>query len=492
MARKNFTQFELRIPALTSDFIVGYKADGTTEIRTQIQEIVKRVQTGIAQQLIFNESTNSLTITLGGNTISLSSLKDTEFSQLSSNFLPVTIYQNASGDWQATYTLVNTNSSIWSSGGNLNSEIRSLTGNWQNTYTTVQSNSSNWQNTYTIVQTNSSFWNQTQEQSPLSGVIEGNLIITQNLTAGNIELSQALIDSGNSTTNSASALYVNLNGLEYGIPLHNIPLQPIFGEDKASNTSYNDLELTTGKNGGTGFSPWSVSISSTNGFASTYINSAVEEGFNSELDTDGVAFGLLASPATENVAVVATRPLQAPLTHGNTLSAIIGAVFRSGDKGVILYDTNDNEIYRFAIVSNEYRVNNNIINWPYSGTSTLFKIYATQTKTNSITVRLIHVNTDSVNEVIVPGTLNKIAFYIAKTNGNSVFDNLRFNSLSLYPYQNKDYQQPVYNQTFANISANNITLTDANVQEGTTLTTSISSLVLTINGQQFKIPLLPL
>lgn len=39
MATKNFTQFNTATPLTTSDFIVGYNAAGTAEIKTRVQDI---------------------------------------------------------------------------------------------------------------------------------------------------------------------------------------------------------------------------------------------------------------------------------------------------------------------------------------------------------------------------------------------------------------------------------------------------------------------
>ena len=71
MATKNFTQFDLRTPLLTSDYVVGYKADGSAEIRATVKQIVDLVQDSDAQTLLFNEVNKNLTIS-SGNTVSLS------------------------------------------------------------------------------------------------------------------------------------------------------------------------------------------------------------------------------------------------------------------------------------------------------------------------------------------------------------------------------------------------------------------------------------
>lgn len=47
------------------------------------------------------------------------------------------------------------------------------------------------------------------------------------------------------------------------------------------------------------------------------------------------------------------------------------------------------------------------------------------------------------------------------------------------------------NVQFASVSASNIQLTNATLQPGQTLTSSVSSLIIRINGQQYRLPLLP-
>ena len=99
MATKNFTQFNTATPLTTSDYIVGYNAAGTAEIKTQVQSIINLVGETDSQTLTYSEGTKELSIS-SGNTVSLSSLSDTAF-------------QNASGNWQSTYTTFQSNSSFY-------------------------------------------------------------------------------------------------------------------------------------------------------------------------------------------------------------------------------------------------------------------------------------------------------------------------------------------------------------------------------------------
>ena len=75
MATKNFTQFNTASPLTTSDYIVGYKADSSAEIKTRVQDIV--------------------------NVVSGTNL-----------FLPTSTYQSASGNWESTYSTFSTTSAF--------------------------------------------------------------------------------------------------------------------------------------------------------------------------------------------------------------------------------------------------------------------------------------------------------------------------------------------------------------------------------------------
>ena len=69
--------------------------------------------------------------------------------------LDTTVYQQASANWQTTYTTVQTNSANWDYQG---TDLKALSGKWQSTYTTVQTNSGNWDSVYTTVLTQSAYW----------------------------------------------------------------------------------------------------------------------------------------------------------------------------------------------------------------------------------------------------------------------------------------------------------------------------------------------
>lgn len=169
MAQRNFTQFSLRTFPLTGDYVVGYKADGSEEHRTTIQNVI---------DLVYNSNPRgSQGFSLVRNNSASWDYQGTDLKSLSSN-------------WQNTYSVVSTLSSLWStdtqtsdvyttvqlnSATNWNyqgTDIKALTANWQNAYVTIQNNSEswnyqgsdlkalsgNWQNTYTTVNANSAIW----------------------------------------------------------------------------------------------------------------------------------------------------------------------------------------------------------------------------------------------------------------------------------------------------------------------------------------------
>lgn len=372
MATKNFTQFNTAAPLLTSDYIVGYNAAGTAEIKTQVQSIVNLVGESDSQTLSFNEGNKSLSIS-SGNTVSLSALVDSS----------------------------------------VDTGVRALTGNWQSTYTTVQSNSSTWSNALPST----------------GGTITGNLVVSQNLTADRVALADSYLDVG-TLTNTVSTLYMSINGQLYGVPLIKLPLVPASANDNASAAAYDD-GLGNGDNGGSGFGAWEIAIDSgSGGYAGTYTGSSTDQGFG-DINTSGEAFGLYAGGIGAGAFVDCIRPLLTPLTVGNALSATIAAAYRSGEKGVQLLNQADEQLYEFSITNDEYRINSSNLGWSYSQTS-IFNLVAKQVDVNTVNVTLTRdSDVDSRN---VTGVISKIYFFNNGTNGGDL-ENLRFNSIKAYPYQ---------------------------------------------------------
>jgi hypothetical protein len=166
MATINFTQFNTVSPLTSGDYIVGYKQDGSQEIRATVKQITDLVNATDAQTLSFNESNKNLSIS-NGNTVSLSALVDSTIDNG---------VRALSGNWQSTYTTVQNTSAAWNTDNSIDLGVRSLSANWQSTYTTVQNVSTNWnidnsidlgvralsgnwESTYSTVQTNSANWN---------------------------------------------------------------------------------------------------------------------------------------------------------------------------------------------------------------------------------------------------------------------------------------------------------------------------------------------
>ena len=110
MATKNFTQFDLRTPLLTSDYIVGYTTNGLAELKTTVQDII--------------------------------------------NLVPVsdsTIIQNASANWNSVYSNVNQTSARWNSGY---SNVNQTSANWNSVYSNVNQTSARWNSVYSNVNSN--------------------------------------------------------------------------------------------------------------------------------------------------------------------------------------------------------------------------------------------------------------------------------------------------------------------------------------------------
>lgn len=156
MATKNFTEFNTATPLTSSDYIVGYKADGSVEIKTQVKDIISLVSDSDAQTLSFNETDKNLTIS-SGNFVSLSSLSDTAFANASSSFItsttlnsvsslltPLVLTNTLTGQLVTNTTFNNYQTSVANSTATLlpTTIYQNASGNWQSTYTTFQNNSS--------------------------------------------------------------------------------------------------------------------------------------------------------------------------------------------------------------------------------------------------------------------------------------------------------------------------------------------------------------
>jgi hypothetical protein len=173
MSNKTFKDFNTKTPLADTDYIVGYKADGTEEFRTTL-----------------------------GNLIDY----------LRAYFVPRTMLEGLRINWDNTFTTVNSLSSNWSnafnvansSQNNWNSAYnttRALSGNWNNTHNTTRTLSGNWNNAYGAITASSDNWNNTYNTTR---TLSGNWNNTYNTT-------RALSGNWNNTHNTTRTLSGNWN-----------------------------------------------------------------------------------------------------------------------------------------------------------------------------------------------------------------------------------------------------------------------------------------
>jgi len=141
----------------------------------------------------------------------------------SGSFVSTTNYQNASGNWENTYTTVKNNSATnWNYQG---TDLKALTGKYENTFTTVQSNSStnwnyqgtdlkqlsaNWQSTYLSVSALSATWNlPSTDLNTVANYLSTNNIIMQTVSA--ISLSGTFFGNGSNLTGLTLPGQQNIN-----------------------------------------------------------------------------------------------------------------------------------------------------------------------------------------------------------------------------------------------------------------------------------------
>jgi hypothetical protein len=170
MAQRNFTQFSPRTFPLTGDYVVGYKNDGSEEMRTTLQNII---------DLVYNsEPRNSSGFSIVKANSSFWAYNGTDLKQLSGNWqstfntvCSLSTLWDAQAEFIDLTNFVSSNSANWEYQG---TDIKALTANWQSTYISVQNNggttwayngtdvkqlTGNWQTTYSIVSSNSALWN---------------------------------------------------------------------------------------------------------------------------------------------------------------------------------------------------------------------------------------------------------------------------------------------------------------------------------------------
>lgn len=79
---KKFTDFNLQTPLLSSDYLVGYKADGSEELRTTVDQILNLAQENVAEAIASYTHTNFLALTGGVLTGKLTVLDNLSASQI--------------------------------------------------------------------------------------------------------------------------------------------------------------------------------------------------------------------------------------------------------------------------------------------------------------------------------------------------------------------------------------------------------------------------
>ena len=241
MANKKLTDFNLSTSLQSGDFLIGYKANASSELRTTFQ-------------------------TLQDSLPSLFKYQGTDLKALSANWeATYTSYQANSGTWDETTTFVKANSAIWETDSSIDTELRDLSGNWQDTCSIVQSNSAswaidtfidtglrdlsgNWNEAFSIVQANSATWEIDNsidtELRDLSGNWQDTFSTVQTNSASNwdnaaanqyshsnflplsggdltgmISLSNVAVDPGQTITDCLSCLVITINGQQFKVPL---------------------------------------------------------------------------------------------------------------------------------------------------------------------------------------------------------------------------------------------------------------------------------
>lgn len=193
MTKKKLTDFDLSTSFESGDYLIGYKADATKELRTTFQTIQNSLPD------LFKYQGTDLK-DLSGNwesTYTLMNSNSATWEDIS------TTVQTNSASWNQVYTTVQANSATWDIDTSVDTELRDLSATWQDATTVVQTNSANsWDNSLSIQYAHSNFL-------PLSG---GNL-------TGSISLSNVVVEPGQTITECLSSLVITINGQQFKVPL---------------------------------------------------------------------------------------------------------------------------------------------------------------------------------------------------------------------------------------------------------------------------------
>jgi hypothetical protein len=238
MANKKFTDFNAAASLDNSDYLVGYNALGTSELRATFQTLQNSLPSEFKYQgtdlkdLSANWQDTATVVQANSASWATDSTIDTEVRSLTSNLDSVyTSVSNVSANWDSTYssvantsaswdsvysfvantsatwddtaTIVQTNSASWIVDSTIDTDVRSLTSTWDSSLTTVQTNSAtNWDNSLANSYANLNFL-------PLSG---GEL-------TGALSLANAELSAGETLIDSVSSLIITINGSQFKIPL---------------------------------------------------------------------------------------------------------------------------------------------------------------------------------------------------------------------------------------------------------------------------------
>ena len=209
MATKNFTQFDLRTPLLTGDYLVGYNQDGSIELRTQVRDVVN-LATGVASNLKFpylplsgGEVTGDLNVDSGVSVVGLLSTLD----------------NNTAVEWNEAYTTVSDLSSSWNSSYDT---VNSLSAGWEATLSSVVDylstndvllssislvdggTSADWNSVYANVNELSAGW----QLNPDPILTVTNYLSTNNVLVSSLDITEQLTVAG--SISSTSTIYGNL------------------------------------------------------------------------------------------------------------------------------------------------------------------------------------------------------------------------------------------------------------------------------------------
>lgn len=137
--------------------------------------------------------------------------------------------------------------------------------------------------------------------------------------------------------------------------------------------------------------------------------------------------------------VYCTRPFNSNLTIGYAFSAVLATQWRSGNRGINLFDSNGNFLINFSAQYDQYQFNGSNLNGgpgqigEYAGNA-VWGIVAKQTTSNNVEITLNRVDKGlSTSPTNKTGILKSVTFY----NEYETFDdqnNLFFNSLKIYKY----------------------------------------------------------